>query len=109
MPDYNPEDYSVDMRTILAKERTLMAEQRLQLSIVSVGAALFLAGFTLLKFFENHDWHVNVIEWILIASGLALSGQAVVRYKKLGVDVDKTQEFEHKRAYDYMNPQKKKK
>ncbi len=78
-----PEDYSVDMRTILAKERTYMAQQRLQLNLIGIGLGLFATGFTLFKFFDTSDVPIRVVEMAFIFGGTIMSTAATLQYYHL--------------------------
>ncbi len=81
------EDYSVDMRTILAKERTLMSQQRLQLNLIGIGLGLFATGFTLLKLFETNDPIFLVVEITFIFGGAILATIAVLQYYHLAKEL----------------------
>lgn len=78
-----PDDYSVDMRTILAKERTIMSQQRLQLNLIGIGLGMFATGFTLLKIFEPKDTLFLVVELIFIFGGTILSTASTLQYYHL--------------------------
>lgn len=81
------EDYSVDMRTILAKERTIMSQQRLQLNLVGIGLGLFAAGVTLLKAFDGANSTIFWIELTFIFAGAILCTLAVLQYYYLAKEL----------------------
>lgn len=87
MNDIRPEDYSVDMRTILAKERTIMSQQRLQLNLIGIGLGMFATGFTLLKIFEPKDTVFLLVEMVFIFGGTILSTASTLQYYHLAKDL----------------------
>ncbi len=95
------EDYSVDMRTILAKERTLMAEQRTQLSIVGIGLGLFVTGFTVTKLLPDSNPSFKIVEIGLIFGGAILATWGGVRYFELQKRMKRTEKIEARLALDY--------
>ncbi|MEK6902247.1 MAG: DUF202 domain-containing protein [archaeon] len=95
------EDYSVDMRTILAKERTLMAEQRTQLSVVGIGLGLFATGFTITKLVPDSNPSFKVVEIGFIFGGAILATWGGLRYFDLRKRMKKVEKIEARLALDY--------
>lgn len=95
------EDYSVDMRTILAKERTLMSQQRLQLNLIGIGLGLFATGFTLIKIIDVDDTVLRMVEIAFILGGAALSTLATLQYYHLARELRtfEVMETEYVHAY----------
>ncbi|MEK6970283.1 MAG: DUF202 domain-containing protein [archaeon] len=97
----SPEDYSMDMRTILAKERTLMSQQRLQLNLIGIGLGLFATGITLVKLIESDDTVIRMVEIAFILGGAILSTIATLQYYHLARELGtfEIMETEYVHAY----------
>ncbi len=95
------EDYSVDMRTILAKERTLLAEQRTQLSTAGIGLGLFATGFTLLKVFDDTALPFRIVESGFVFGGIILASLAVLHYLNVGNELKRIEKVEARLALEY--------
>ena len=80
MPKVLAEDFSIDMRTILAKERTILANQRLQTSIIGIGLGLFATGFTLLRLLPDESFSFRVVAAFFIFGGTVLCTISVLNY-----------------------------
>ena len=97
------EDYSVDMRTILAKERTLMSQQRLQLNLIGIGLGLFATGFTLIKIVEADDTVLRMVEIAFILGGAALSTVATMQYYHLALELKTFEVMEQEYVHAYRS------
>jgi uncharacterized membrane protein YidH (DUF202 family) len=97
------EDYSVDMRTILAKERTLMSQQRLQLNLIGIGLGLFATGFTLIKIVEADDTVLRMVEIAFILGGAALSTVATMQYYHLAWELKTFEVMEQEYVHAYRS------
>jgi len=97
------EDYSVDMRTILAKERTLMSQQRLQLNLIGIGLGLFATGFTLIKLLNQDDTVIRLVEIAFILGGAALSSVATMQYYHLARELKTFEIMEQEYVHTYRS------
>jgi uncharacterized membrane protein YidH (DUF202 family) len=89
------------MRTILSKERTLLAEQRTQLSIVGIGLGLFAMEFTLLRLLETEETTFRLVEGIFIFGGAILASVAILQYYTIGRELYQIERIGAKLALDY--------
>lgn len=93
-----PEDYSGDLRTILAKERTILSYQAVQLTKIGLSMGVFGSGLAIVRFITT-DEHAG---WA-IAAGLMIASfivgiRAYIKYGALAVDLKKVTEVEEKMA-----------
>lgn len=111
------EDYSVDMRTILAKERTLMSQQRLQLNLIGIGLGLFATGFTLIKLINQDDTVIRMVEIAFILGGAILGTIGTLQYYHLArelktfevMETEYVHAYRSQKAHDLFDEGKKKK
>lgn len=100
-PKVLPEDFSVDMRTILAKERTILANQRLQIGIIGIGLGLFATGVTLLRILPDDSVSIRLIEAFFIFGGTILCTISTMNYFYLKKQLVHAEEIEEHLAKEY--------
>jgi hypothetical protein len=96
-----PEDYSGDLRTILAKERTILSHQAVQLTKIGLSMGVFGSGLAIVRFITT-DEHAG---WIIAAGLMIISVivgiRAYIKYWNLAADLNKVTEVEEKMARGY--------
>lgn len=93
-----PEDYSEDLRTILAKERTLLSHQGVQLTKIGLSMGVFASALAIVKFFTEDAAIEFAIAAGLMGISLLVGVRAYVRYRAFALDLEKVQEVEEKMA-----------
>ncbi|MDP2666984.1 MAG: DUF202 domain-containing protein [Candidatus Diapherotrites archaeon] len=101
MPKVIPEDFSVDMRTILAKERTILSHQRLQINLIGIGLGLFATGFTLLRLVPTETFSFRIIEAVFIFGGGILCTLSVMQYYHLNKQLKESEAIEEYLAREF--------
>ncbi len=94
-----PEDYSVDLRTILAKERTILAHQNVQLAKIGISIGVFASALAIVKFLISDAHWGLVIAIILMGVSAAVGIRAYIRYYLLQIDLNKVVEVEQRMAH----------
>lgn len=101
MPKVIPEDYSVDMRTVLAKERTLLSHQGVQLTKIGISMGVFASGLAIVKLLTTDEFIGMTIAGGLMALSLLVGGRAYLRYQRFATDLDAITQVEEKMAHGY--------
>jgi len=76
-------DLKLNLTDQLAAIRSLLANERTFLSYQSSALTFFVAGLTLIKFFE-WEW-IEIIGWILLPVGVSTGILGAYRYAKMRV------------------------
>src|SRR5258706_1112167 len=101
MPNVIPEDYSVDLRTILAKERTLLAHQGVQLTKIGLSMGVFASGLAIIKFITTDESLGLLIAALLMSVSALVGVMAYIRFHELAADLANVIEVEEKMAHSH--------
>ncbi len=96
-----PEDYSGDLRTILAKERTILAHQGVQLTKIGLSMGVFGSGLAIVKFITTDEHAGWGIALALMGVSFLVGVRAYLKYHALAVDLSKVTEVEEKMAHGH--------
>ena len=93
-----PEDYSGDLRTILAKERTILAHQGVQLTKIGLSMGVFGSGLAIVRFITTDEHAGWVFASVLMILSFLVGVRAYMKYWSLAKDLEKVVEVEEKMA-----------
>lgn len=93
-----PEDYSGDLRTILAKERTILAHQGVQLTKIGLSMGVFGSGLAIVRFITTDEHAALVIAAALMFVSFLVGLRAYTKYYALAIDLKRVEEVEEKMA-----------
>lgn len=96
-----PEDYSGDLRTILAKERTILAHQGVQLTKIGLSMGVFGSGLAIVRFITTDEHAGWVFAVVIMFVSFLVGVRAYAKYHGLAVDLSKVVEVEEKMARGY--------
>lgn len=96
-----PEDYSGDLRTILAKERTILAHQGVQLTKIGLSMGVFGSGLAIVRFITTDEHAAIVIAAALMFISFLVGLRAYTKYYALAIDLKRVEEVEEKMARGY--------
>jgi len=68
-----------DINEQLNAARTILANERTVLSYIRTSLALFIAGITFIRFFDNRI--IEIIGWVFIPLGLINLALGIIRYR----------------------------
>ena len=69
------------LRDYLAMDRTVLGNERTLLAYVRTALAFFVAGASLIHFFDPFVF--QIVGWMLIPLGILLSVVGIIRYKEM--------------------------
>ncbi len=75
-------DESLTLRDKLAIARTILANERTFLAHIRTALAVFIAGISMIQFFDT--LLMTVMGWVFIAMGLSMVIIGLSRYKTMG-------------------------
>ncbi|MBT9393435.1 DUF202 domain-containing protein [Hymenobacter sp. NST-14] len=85
-PSILPAGTPLDLRDLLALERTRLANERTLLAYLRTGMTLIIAGFSLINFFQKHIYVWVGVLFVPLGISLMLAGWLRYRHKHRHID-----------------------
>lgn len=95
-----PEDFSADLRTLLAKERTILAYQSVQLNKIGLALGVFATALAIARFFFWGPLGEGLAVVLMILA-LIVGVRAYMQYYSLARDLKSVRDVEEGMAYSH--------
>ncbi len=90
------------LRDYLAMDRTVLGNERTLLAYVRTALAFFVAGASLIHFFDPLVF--QIVGWMLIPLGILLSVVGIIRYKRMHDSLEVIRRWSHLEQESDMPP-----